>query len=244
MIYEFINSNRSEFSMKTMCQVLKVSRSGYYTWKNKEPSNRYKENLIVLNRIKVIYEENKGRYGSIRITKQLRRDGIVCGKNRIARLMNTNDIRAKTKKRFKITTNSKHNYSVSPNLLKQDFIVKGINKKWVSDITYIYTSEGWLYFAGILDLCSKKIVGWAFGDSLVGNLVIRALQQAITQRGIQDDLIIHSDRGVQYSCHDYREIIVKRHIVQSMSGKGNCYDNAVMESFFKTLKTEFGITPF
>ena len=209
MKYEFVYSNRSEFPVKKMCQVLKVSKSGCYNWENKGLSNRSKENTIMLNRIKAIYDENRGRDGSIRITKQLKKDGNICGKNRIARLMFKNDIRAKTKKRFKVTTNSKHNYLVSPNLLKQDFTVKLINKKWVCDITYIYTSEGWLYFAGILDLCSKKIVGWAFGNSLTGDLVIRALQQAITQRDIQDDLTIHSDRGVQYSCHEYRKLIAK-----------------------------------
>ena len=238
MKYEFINSYRSEFSMKKMCQVLKVSRSGCYDWENKEPNNRYKENTIMMNRIKAIYDENRGRYGSIRITKQLKNEGIVCGKNRIARLMSQNDIRAKTKKRFKITTNSKHNYQASPNLLKQNFTAQTINKKWVSDITYIYTKEGWLYFAGILDLCSKKIVGWSFGTKLTVDIVIQALNQAITRRCIKDDLIIHSDRGIQYACHDYKGLIAKNNFIQSMSGKGNCYDNAAMESFFKTLKTE------
>jgi len=238
MKYEFVELNRLEFPMKKMCQILKISRSGCYNWKNKEPGNRYKENAIMLNRIKVIYDENKGRYGSIRITKQLKKEGIICGKNRIAKIMSKNNLRAKTKKRFKITTNSKHKYPASPNVLKQDFTAKTINQKWVSDITYIYTKEGWLYLSSILDLCSKKIVGWSFCSGLTGDLTSRALKQAITKRGITNDLILHSDRGIQYSCHDYRNLVTKYNFVQSMSGKGNCYDNAVMESFFKTLKTE------
>ena len=152
--------------------------------------------------------------------------------------MRDNAMRAKAKKRFKVTTNSKHNYPASPNLLKQNFTAKTINKKWVSDITYIYTGEGWLYLSGILDLCSKKIVGWSFGNRLTGDLVIRALKQALTKRRVKYDIIIHSDRGIQYSCYDYKRLLEENNFIQSMSGKGNCYDNATMESFFKTLKTE------
>jgi transposase InsO family protein len=221
-----------------MCQILKVSRSGYYKREHKKPGNRNKENNTLLNRIKVVYEENRGCYGSLRITKQLNKYGITCGKNRIARIMRKNNIRAKTKKKFKVTTNSKHNYPAVPNLLKQDFTAAGINQKWVSDITYIYTKEGWLYLAGILDLCSKKIVGWSFSERLTKDLSINALEQALKGRSINGELILHSDRGIHYSCYDYTDLVAGNNIIQSMSGKGNCYDNAVMESFFKTLKSE------
>jgi len=238
MKYEFIRINRSEFPVKKMCQVLKITRSGYYKWEKKETSEREKENNMLLKRIKRIYYEHKGRYGSPRITKQLKKEGIKCGKNRIARIMRKNDIAAKTKKRFKVTTNSKHNYRAAANLIKQDFTAARINQKWVSDITYIKTSEGWLYLAGILDLCFKRIVGWSMGDRLTRELSIKALKQALKRRDIERGLIIHSDRGVQYACHDYVNLVAGRKLTQSMSGKGNCYDNAAMESFFKTLKTE------
>lgn len=235
---QFIQAHRSEFSVKKMCQILEVSRSGYYNWKNKKQSNRDEENDMLLKKIKDIYDDNKGRYGSPRITKQLRKEGKRCGKNRIAGLMQKNNIRAKTKKKFKITTNSKHNYPAAPNVLKQDFTATAINKKWVSDITYIYTKEGWLYLAGILDLCSKKVVGWSFSNRLTRDLSIKALKQALRGRNIAGDLILHSDRGIQYSCHDYTDLVNDNRFIQSMSGKGNCYDNAAMESFFKTLKSE------
>ncbi len=235
---QFIEINRSEFSVKKMCQILKVSRSGYYKKENKEPSSRDKENDMLLNKIKDIYDENKGRYGSPRITKQLRKEGKTCGKNRIARIMRRNNIRAKTKRKFKITTNSKHNYPAAANLLRQDFTSTTINQKWVSDITYIYTKGGWLYLAGIMDLCSKKIVGWSFSDRLTRDLSIKALEQALKGRNVEGELILHSDRGIQYSCHDYVGLVRGNRLVQSMSGKGNCFDNAAMESFFKTLKTE------
>jgi len=238
MKYEFMKINRSEFPMKKMSQILNVSRSGYYKWVNNENSNRDKENNMLFNRIKVIYEMNRGCYGSIRITKQLNKDGIACGKNRIARIMQENNLRAKTKKRFKVTTDSKHNYPVADNLIKQEFSADRINQKWVSDITYVYTSEGWLYLSGILDIYSKRIVGWAIGESLSKVLVIKALQQAISRRDVKGKVILHSDRGSQYASYDYTDLLTKNNFVQSMSGKGNCYDNAVMESFFKTLKTE------
>lgn len=238
MKYQFIQIHRSEFSVKKMSQILKISKNGYYKWGNKKPSNREEENDMLLNQIKDIYADNKGRYGSPRITKELRKIGKRYGKNRITRLMRKNNIMAKTKRKFKITTNSKHNYPAAPNLLKQDFTAAGINQKWVSDITYIYTKEGWLYLAGILDLCSKKIVGWSMGCRLTRDLSIKALEQALKRRNIDGDLILHSDRGIQYSCHNYTDLITDNSLIQSMSGKGNCYDNAAMESFFKTLKTE------
>jgi transposase InsO family protein len=238
MKYEFIKANRSAFSIVKMCQVLEVSKSGYYKQFKKPRSQRDEDNDMLINKIKNIFDANKGRYGSPRVKEQLDKDGIGCGKNRVARLMRKNNIKAKRMKKFKVTTDSKHNHPVAPNLLNQDFTATTINEKWVKDITYIYTQEGWLYLAVILDLCSRKVVGWSMGDRITKDLVIKALRQAMNRRGIKAGLILHSDRGVQYACQDYACLIKENNFIQSMSGKGNCYDNAVMESFFKTLKVE------
>ncbi len=224
--------------MKKMCQIFQISKSGYYKWGNKNPSNRAKENDMLLDIIKDIYKENKGRYGSPRIKKQLEKEHIYCGKNRVARLMNKNNIKAKTCRKYRVTTNSKHKHPVADNLLKQRFNALEINQKWVSDITYIYTKEGWLYLAVILDLYSRKIIGWSMSNRITKELTIAALRQAMRRRNIRAGLILHSDRGSQYACHDYVHLVKGSGFVQSMSGKGNCYDNAAMESFFKTLKIE------
>jgi putative transposase len=238
MKYEFIKANRSAFSIVKMCQVLGVSTSGYYKQFKLPKNSRDKDNEMLLNRIRDIFVDNKGRYGSPRVKEQLDKDGIVCGKNRVARLMRKNNIKAKRSKKYKVTTDSKHNHPVAENLLKQDFSAKAVNEKWVSDITYIYTQEGWLYLAVVLDLCSRKVVGWSMGNRITKDLTIKALRQAMNRRGIRAGLILHSDRGSQYACHDYVHLVKSSSFIQSMSGKGNCYDNAVMESFFKTLKIE------
>ena len=238
MKYKFIKANCSAYSIQKMCRVLEVSKSGYYKYQNKAPSQRDKDNDVLLNRIKDIYKDNKGRYGSPRIKKQLDKDKTSCGKHRVARLMSSNGIKAKARRKFKVTTDSKHNHPIVENLLKQKFNATEINQKWVSDITYIYTQEGWLYLAVILDLCSRRVVGWSMGDRITKDLTIKALKQAMSRRGIRAGLIVHSDRGSQYACNDYVHLIKEFDFIQSMSGKGNCYDNAVMESFFKTLKIE------
>ncbi len=238
MKYEFIKANRSAFSIQKMCHVLEVSKSGYYKYQTKPESQRDKDDNILLNRIQDIYKDNNGRYGSPRIKKQLSKEQIVCSKNRVARLMSKNNIKAKARRKFKFTTDSNHNHAVAENVLKQEFTATEINQKWVSDITYIYTQEGWLYLAVILDLCSRKVVGWSMGDRINKELTINALLQAMCRRRIINGIILHSDRGVQYACNDYVHLVKENKFIQSMSGKGNCYDNAVMESFFKTLKIE------
>jgi len=235
---KFIKANCSAFSIVKMCQVLGISTSGYYKQFKKPKSQRDKDNEMLLNRIKGIFDDNKGRYGSPRVKKQLDKDGVICGRSRIARLMRKNNIKAKRAKKFKVTTDSKHNHPVADNLLRQDFSAAVINEKWVSDITYIYTQEGWLYLAVILDLCSRRVVGWSMGDRITKGLTIQALRQAMSRRGIKAGLVLHSDRGSQYACNDYVHLVKSNNFIQSMSGKGNCYDNAVMESFFKTLKIE------
>lgn len=238
MKYEFIKANRSAFSIQKMCLVLGVSKSGYYKHIIRPVSQRDKENQMLLNRINDIFKDNKGRYGSPRIKKQLDKENLIYSKNRISRLMSQNGIKAKAKRKFKVTTDSQHRHAVAENVLRQDFSASEINQKWVSDITYIYTQEGWLYLSVILDLCSRKVVGWSMGERLDKELTINALLQAMCRRRIKDGIILHSDRGVQYACHDYVHLIKENKFIQSMSGKGNCYDNAVMESFFKTLKIE------
>lgn len=238
MKHRYIKDNRSNHAIEKMCRVLGVSRSGYYKHVNAPDSQRDRENAMLLNQIKIAYADNEGNYGSPRISQELNDKGITCGKNRVARLMRKNEIRAKTSKKFRITTDSAHKHPVAPNRLAQEFSADTINQKWVSDITYIYTQEGWLYLAVIMDLCSRKIVGWAMESRITKKLTMKALQQAMNRRCIKAGLILHSDRGSQYACHDYVHLVKSNQFIQSMSGRGNCYDNAVMESFFKTLKVE------
>lgn len=238
MKYQFISEYRPAFPVKKMCLILEVSRGGYYKWEQREPSKRKKENKMLLDKIKGIHKKTKKRYGSPRITQELRKEGLLCGKNRVADLMRKNNIQAKAKKKFKATTNSKHNYPIAPNLLEQQFIAQGPNKVWASDITYIWTREGWLYLAAILDIWSRKIVGWAMGERQTKELVIGALKQAIGRRPVKKGIIHHSDRGSQYASTEYSKMLKKHGFQQSMSKKGDCYDNAIMETFFHTLKTE------
>ena len=240
MIYAFIRGHKPEFTVEEMSKILEVSRSGYYRWKNRKKSLREEENERLLKHIKEIFEKNKKTYGSPRIQKDLRDSSlkISVGKNRIALLMRKNNLRAKTKKKFKVTTNSKHTRPVSENLLNQNFKVDEPNKVWVSDITYIWTDEGWLYHAIILDLYSRRVVGWATSHRLKDDLVIEAFEKACLLRNPKPGLIFHSDRGSQYASYEFCKMLLNRKFRSSMSRAGNCYDNACAESFFHTLKTE------
>jgi len=202
-------------------------------------STRNKENEQLVDHIKKTYILSRKTYGSPRITAELRSQGMLCGENRIARLMRVNGIIAKIKRRFKITTHSCHKQPIAPNLVKWKKI-DAPNTTWVSDITYIRTREGWLYLSVILDLFSRSVVGWSMGERLTDDMVINAFLQAMMRRDPGNALIFHSDRGSQYASHRFRNILFRYRIIQSMSGKGNCYDNAVAESFFGTLKTELG----
>lgn len=217
---------------------LNFSRSGYYAGRIRPVSRREEENKILVSQIKIVHQDNRQVYGSPRITAELRSRGYSCSVNRVAKLMKENKIAAKTKRKFKVTTASRHKFPVAPNLLNQSFLVPNKNQVWASDITYIHTREGWLYLAMVLDLHSRSVVGWAMGDRLQRDLVMDAFKQAVQRRRPEPGLILHSDRGVQYACSDFRELLAGQSVTQSMSGKGNCYDNAVSESFFKTLKTE------
>jgi putative transposase len=238
MKYWYMDQHRSEHGVQKMCRVIKASRSGYYRWKKQPQSKRQQENEKILMEIKESHKNSRGAYGSPRITDDLREKGIKCGEKRVARLMKAKGIVGKAKKKYKATTNSGHDKPVADNLLRQDFKAEKPNTKWVSDISYVWTMEGWLYLAVIIDLYSRQVVGWAMGDRLKSELVIKAIKQAIGRRNPGFGCIFHSDRGVQYACEDFRAVLTAHGFIQSMSRKGNCYDNAVAESFFHTLKVE------
>jgi putative transposase len=240
MKYPFISENRGRFKVGRMCNVFNVSRSGYYAWRKRPESQRSMENRKLTTQIKVIHmDKYKKAYGSPRIHKELKENGFPCSQNRVARVMREEGIRAIVPRKYRATTNSKHKYPVAPNLLKQDFDVKEPNKVWVADITYIATSEGWLYLSSVMDLGSRRIKGWAMSDRITQELTLIALNMAITNTPDTNGIIHHSDRGSQYACNEYRNLLNKNGLVCSMSRKGNCWDNAPMESFFHTLKTEW-----
>lgn len=227
-----------EYSIQKMCRFLKVSRSGYYAWCKRVESLRKKKDRHLKERIRVIHEQNKKRYGSPRIHAELRAQGIRCSRKRVERLMREMGLRARYKRQFKVTTNSKHDYPVAKNILNRRFQVGAPNKVWVTDITYIRTYEGWLYLAAVMDLYSRKIVGWAMSERMTTEFAISALKMAIRNRRPSKGLLHHSDRGSQYASHPYQKVLKKNRIKCSMSRKGNCWDNAPMESFFSTIKTE------
>ena len=221
-----------------MCRVLSVSRSGYYRWRRRPVSRRAIENRRLDTHIKAIYKKHKGRYGSPKITDELNDMGFKVGKNRVARRMKEAGLRSIVRRKYRPTTDSKHSHPVAENLLQRDFTASGPNKVWVSDITYIATERGWAYLTVFVDLFSRMVVGWALSSSLSCEMVLTALHRGIRNRRPGAGLIIHSDRGVQYACKDFRKVLDKHHFVPSMSRKGDCWDNAVAESFFGILKTE------
>ena len=239
MKYKFIDAHRSAFGVEKMCRVLAVSRSGFYRWDRVGESKRTLGNRILLVNIRKIYNANKGRYGSPRITEALQDQGYLCSRPRIARLMRHNGIKARAKRRYKVTTDSKHKYQVAPNLLKQWFRTDAPNRIWVSDMTYIRTLEGWLYLTVVLDLYTRKIIGWSMSDRMQArDTTIPAFQMAVKGCQPLPGLVFHSDQGVQYACDEFVELLQESKVIRSMSSRGNCYDNAVAESFFHTLKTE------
>lgn len=221
-----------------MCQIFEVSRSTYYAWCNRPISLHEQKDEMLVMEIRLIFKESRQTYGHRRIKKALRKKGIKCSNRRVARLMREHGMISRLKRRFKATTNSKHNYPITPNLLAKDFQSKMPNKKWVGDITYIPTDEGWLYLAAVEDLFTRKVVGWALDSRMTKQLTINAVDQAITKERPSEGLIFHSDRGSQYAAYAYQDKLVAHSIRQSMSSKGDCYDNASMESFFATLKKD------
>jgi len=238
MKYKFIKENHSKFSVKEMCQILKVSRSGYYYWCRYSKSKRSIETEYILTNIRNEYEKSRQLYGSPKITFELNKKGIICSRPRVARIMKANGIKSITKKKFVITTDSKHKRKVAPNLVNQNFSANVPNQLWLGDITYIKTLNGWLYLATVLDVFSRKIIGWSMSKSMTRHLVINALKDALNKRSPSENLVFHSDRGSQYASDDFVKLLTKNSIIQSMSSSGNCYDNAMMESFFAVLKKE------
>jgi len=238
--FAFVKAHRVCWPAGLICRVLKVSRSGFYAWLRREPSARQRRREHLVQKIKVVHQQNRGLYGSPRVHRALLIDGQTVSRNTVAKLMRQERIRAKTKRRFvPRTTDSRHHQPVARNLLDRNFAAPGPNRKWVADITYVPTEEGWLYLAAVLDLFSRKIVGWAMADHLQTDLVSDALHMALAQRQPGDGLLHHSDRGVQYASDDYQQLLTAHGITVSMSGKGDCWDNAVMEGFWATLKTEW-----
>lgn len=223
-----------------MCKVLKVSRSCYYRWYSGFLSKRELENKMFTILIKQLFKKSKQRYGSPRITAELRKKGYKISTRRVSKLMRLNGLRSKLKRKFKVTTDSNHNYPISKNYLNRAFKTSSLNEVWVSDITYVRTTQGWLYLTAIIDLYDRQVIGWSLSKSLATkDTIIPAWKMALSKRKIVKPLIFHSDRGVQYASNLFRNHLKDNNLIkQSMSRKGNCWDNAVAESFFKTLKSE------
>lgn len=221
-----------------MCRVLEVSRSGYYAWVDRPLSERAKSDKQLMAIIKALFIKNRGVYGAKRLWKALKERGVACGRGRVARLMRQLGLRAKLPKRFTVTTQADARKTPAANLLNRDFSADHPNEKWCADITYIWTDEGWLYLAAVLDLYSRRIVGWAMDSQMASQLVCDAWEMAIQQRRPATGLLHHSDRGSQYTSDQFQTCLQDAQAVASMSRKGNCYDNAAMESFFGTLKVE------
>jgi transposase InsO family protein len=239
MKFRFIEDHRDTWPVRLMCDALEVSRSGYYAWRGRPESPRVAANRALLAAIRRVHASHRGRYGAPRIHAALRAEGRLVSRGRVERLMHRHGIRAMTQRRFRVvTTDSNHSLPVADNLLDQTFLATRPNEIWLADITYIPTDEGWLYLATVLDLFSRKVVGWAMRDHMRQELTIAALTMAIQRQRPGPGLIHHSDRGSQYAAGGYRQVLDAANIVQSMSRKGNCWDNAPMESFFHTLKTE------
>jgi putative transposase len=238
MKYRFIRAHSDEHSVVRLCEALEVSRGGYYDWLSRPESRRIQEDRQLSTRIRAVYQRSRGRYGSPRIHAELRSEGVRCSRRRVRRLMKEQRLWARPGRRFKTTTQSNPALPVAPNRLQRQFQMAGPNRGWVGDITYIWTQEGWLYLAVLLDLFSRWIVGWATSDRLSEELTLGALDQALVQRRPKAGLLSHNDRGSQYASRAYRRKLKEHGITMSMSRRGDCWDNAPAESFFSTLKTE------
>jgi putative transposase len=238
MSFAFIEAEKASFPIHRMCETLGVSQSGFFAWRDRPACQRQRQDMVYLAHIRTAFVLSNGTYGSPRMHRDLVDDGHRIGRHRTARLMRENDLVARQKRRFKRTTDSEHAWPVAPNLLAQDFEAEQRDRKWGADISYIWTAQGWLYLAVVLDLHSRRVVGWATSDRLKRSLAVEALRRAIVNRDPAPGLVHHSDRGSQYCSVDYQAELRKRCILISMSGKGNCYDNSMVETFFKTIKSE------
>ncbi len=233
-----IEAEKDNFPVALMCRQLGVSSSGYYAWKERKPSRRAQEDAVLVKKIKQVHQESRGTYGSPRVVDDLKEDGFDVGRRRVARLMQENGITGASPKRFKVTTDSNHDFPVAANVLKREFSQEAPDMAWATDITYVRTWEGWMYLAVAIDLFSRRVVGWSMASHMRAELALDALGMALGSRLPQPNMIHHSDRGSQYASHDYRDALRDNGIVCSMSRKGDCWDNAVVESFFATLKKE------
>jgi len=239
--YACIHSHLGEFRLRLMCRILGVSASGFYSWLKREPSERSKQDRSLLVEIERCHKASRSSYGSPRVFRSLKELGIKVGEKRVARLMRETGLVARTSRRFRVTTNSDHAHPVAPNLLDRRFspsFAEGPNRVWASDITYIPTREGWLYLSVVLDLASRRVVGWSMQETAGSSLAINAIKMALSYRRPKSGMLHHSDRGIQYAATDFRRLLKSRRIECSMSRKGDCWDNAVTESFFATLKKE------
>lgn len=238
MRYEFIRAERARYPLSVLCRLLQVCRSGFYAWLSRGESVRERQDRELLSEIRKAFESSRQTYGSPRVFEELRRRGLPCSRRRIERLMREGGITPPRRRKFRKTTDSDHPYVTAANVLGRDFTSPGPDCRWVTDITYVWTLEGWLYLAVVMDLFSRKIVGWSMRKTLARQLVLSALHMALYGRRPGAGLVHHSDRGSQYASDEYQEELRRRGIVCSMSRKGDCWDNAVMESFFATLKRE------
>ena len=238
MKYAYIRENSNYYGVQRMCRVLEVSRSGYYSWKRRPLSKRSQYDKYLADEICRIHVESRENYGVIKTWKALKAKHINCGKHRVARLRKINGIESRRRKRFKVTTLSRNTECIAPNRLNRCFQAKEPNKIWVGDVTFVATRNGWLYLAILLDLYSRKVIGWAMSEKNNKRLVLNALNMALDRRRPQAEVLHHTDRGSIYGSYEYRNKLISSGLVPSMSRKGDCYDNAVAESFFSTLKNE------
>jgi putative transposase len=236
--YRFVQQHEGRFSISSLCRVLQVSRSGYSAWKKRRPSHRTQQETELLIQIRTAFQASRGTYGSPRIYRELQDQEVGCSLNRVARVMQKYQITARPLRRSVKTTDSSHSLPIASNLLERKFSVGEPDTRWSADITYLWTGEGWLYLAVVMDLYSRRVVGWSLQDTLDRSLVLAALKSALLQRNPGTGLICHSDRGSQYASSDYQELLSQAGALCSMSRKGNCYDNAPVESFFASMKKE------
>jgi len=238
MRFTFIAAEKAIYPVRVLCRVLQVTRSGFYAWLGRRPSPRAQANARLQLAIRASHVQSRRNYGSPRVQRDLVAQGFKTSRNRVARQMRAMGLVARRPKRFRVTTDSNHQHRVATNVLKREFAVAGPNQAWVTDITYLWTREGWLYLAVVLDLFARRVVGWAMAEHLRTSLALEALHQALGRRLPAPGLVHHSDRGTQYASDAYRKVLKGHGLVCSMSRKANCWDNAVAESFFSTLKME------
>ena len=238
MRFAFIRAEKANYPVALMCRLLEVSTSGFWAWCRRPESQRAREDRRLLGKIRASHAASRQTYGSRRVHQDLQAFGETVGRQRVARLMRGAGLRSQSRRPYRVTTASKHQQPVAPNVLARDFKAEGANRKWAADISYVKTRGGWLYLAVVLDLYSRRVVGWAMSRRITRQLALDSLQMALTQRGRPQQLLHHSDRGSQYASKDYQRLLQSQDIECSMSRRGNCWDNTVVESFFATLKTE------